>query len=237
MRLPGLVSISRLWPVPLAKRRTMHRQGPESRDTSAPAVSSSSERPVLRMCDGPYRWRVRTSRPGPLGHASAWGRRARASPLPGSYAGAGHATIGFHPNPVVRDIPTKAQKEKSVSAWLPAVHDREARAWCRNREVTTALEQTAGEEAGRDIFVERLRPLLPTAHRLAYGMLHDGQEAEDAVAPSPARRKYERQPGQPGPPPVGGKVPLRTRRTPPQRTRGYPAGRRRRNEGTTCPDT
>jgi RNA polymerase sigma-70 factor (ECF subfamily) len=43
------------------------------------------------------------------------------------------------------------------------------------------LERITGEEAVSDVIVERLRPLLPTAYRLAYGILHDAQEAEDAV--------------------------------------------------------
>ncbi len=47
--------------------------------------------------------------------------------------------------------------------------------------ITAAQDEAAGEEAVQDVFVERLRPLLPTAHRLAYGMLHDVHEAEDAV--------------------------------------------------------
>jgi RNA polymerase sigma-70 factor (ECF subfamily) len=40
-----------------------------------------------------------------------------------------------------------------------------------------ALERASAETA----FFDLLRPLLPTAHRLAYGMLHDAHEAEDAV--------------------------------------------------------
>jgi RNA polymerase sigma factor (sigma-70 family) len=36
-------------------------------------------------------------------------------------------------------------------------------------------------EAGSDAFVDRLRPLLAAAHRLAYAMLQGSHEAEDAV--------------------------------------------------------
>jgi RNA polymerase sigma-70 factor (sigma-E family) len=47
--------------------------------------------------------------------------------------------------------------------------------------ITAAQGEATGEEATQDVFVERLLPLVPTAHRLAYGMLHDVHEAEDAV--------------------------------------------------------
>jgi RNA polymerase sigma factor (sigma-70 family) len=38
-----------------------------------------------------------------------------------------------------------------------------------------------GRDARQEAFVEVLRPLLPRAHRLAYGLLRDAHEAEDAV--------------------------------------------------------
>jgi RNA polymerase sigma-70 factor (ECF subfamily) len=45
----------------------------------------------------------------------------------------------------------------------------------------TSAAAAADREAGSDAFVERLRPLLAAAHRLAYGMLQGSHEAEDAV--------------------------------------------------------
>jgi RNA polymerase sigma-70 factor, ECF subfamily len=45
---------------------------------------------------------------------------------------------------------------------------------------TVPLEAEDGD-ARRDCFVELLSPLLPRAHRLAYGLLRDRGEAEDAV--------------------------------------------------------
>jgi RNA polymerase sigma-70 factor (sigma-E family) len=44
----------------------------------------------------------------------------------------------------------------------------------------TSATAARGREASSD-FVERLRPLLGGAHRLAYGMLQGSHEAEDAV--------------------------------------------------------
>jgi RNA polymerase sigma-70 factor (ECF subfamily) len=45
----------------------------------------------------------------------------------------------------------------------------------------TSVAAASGREAGTDAFVDRLRPLLAAAHRLAYGMLQGSHEAEDAV--------------------------------------------------------
>lgn len=49
--------------------------------------------------------------------------------------------------------------------------------------MTTAIpaESETGLAALRDGFVDGLRPLLPSAYRLAYGMLQSHHEAEDAV--------------------------------------------------------
>jgi RNA polymerase sigma factor (sigma-70 family) len=45
--------------------------------------------------------------------------------------------------------------------------------------MTTAIAPDVAR--AQDAFVEQLRPLLATAHRLAYGMLQGSHEAEDAV--------------------------------------------------------
>jgi RNA polymerase sigma factor (sigma-70 family) len=45
----------------------------------------------------------------------------------------------------------------------------------------TSAAAARNRDAGSDVFVERLRPLLGPAHRLAYGMLQGSHEAEDAV--------------------------------------------------------
>jgi RNA polymerase sigma factor (sigma-70 family) len=49
--------------------------------------------------------------------------------------------------------------------------------------MTITISSSVGLDgrAAEHVFVDRLRPLLPLAHRLAHGMLHDPHEAEDAV--------------------------------------------------------